>query len=83
MENLTQVFLPYIRTLPKDEIKVLIGDNLAAHLSPVVLAQCEENNVRYHTVQPYSTTVPYMPLPIQDRSGQEKGKSRYWYLVGL
>jgi hypothetical protein len=42
------VFIPYInREIPRDEVKVLLGDNLAAHLSPYVTSLCKEHNVRY------------------------------------
>lgn len=59
------VFLPHIKTLPKEQVKVLIGDNLAAHLSPYVLAMCELHNVRFcflpenstHLLQPLDVTV--------------------------
>jgi hypothetical protein len=59
------VFLRHIRNLPKEEVKVLIGDNLAAHLSPVVTELCEENNVRFiflpenstHLLQPLDVAV--------------------------
>lgn len=49
-----QVFLRHIQKLPKDDIKVLIGDNLAAHLSPVVTELCQQHNIRYGMV-PYCT----------------------------
>lgn len=41
-----RVFVPHIKTLPQDEPKLLIGDNLAAHLSPYVTTLCEKYNVR-------------------------------------
>lgn len=41
-----QVFLKHVKTLPKDDIKVLIGDNLAAHLSPYVTELCAKHNIR-------------------------------------
>jgi hypothetical protein len=45
-----QVFLRYVnRHLPRDEVKVLIGDSLAAHLSPVVTDLCELHNIRLLT----------------------------------
>jgi hypothetical protein len=60
-----QNFLPYIKKLPKDEVKVLIGDNLAAHLSPVVIDLCQLHNVRFiflpenstHLLQPLDVAV--------------------------
>jgi hypothetical protein len=36
-----------VKTLPAEDIKILIGDNLAAHLSPYVLRECEKYNIRY------------------------------------
>jgi hypothetical protein len=42
-----QVFIPWIKALPQDEEKVLIGDDLAANLSSVVIAQCKEYNIRF------------------------------------
>jgi hypothetical protein len=45
------VFLVYIdKNLPKEDVKVIIGDNLRAHLSPTVLNACRRNNIRYRTV---------------------------------
>lgn len=37
----------HIKTLPREDVKVLIGDNLAAHLSPYVLRNCEHYNIRF------------------------------------
>ena len=51
------MFLVYIdKNLPKEDVKVIIGDNLRAHLSPTVLNACRRNNIRYRTVP-----VPYVP----------------------
>jgi hypothetical protein len=44
---LTDVFLPYIPKLPADKVKVLIVDNLTAHMSPTVTRLCQENNIRF------------------------------------
>jgi hypothetical protein len=41
------VVIPYISKFPIEEKKVLIGDNLSAHLSPHVTDGCEEWNIRY------------------------------------
>jgi len=46
-------------------MKVLIGDNLGAHMSPAVLALCEKHNIRYiflpenstHIMQPLDVSV--------------------------
>jgi hypothetical protein len=60
---LSQVFLRHGKTLPREDVKVLLGDNLAAHLSPYVLGICEKYNIRFvlSAVQvqvPYLVTVP-------------------------
>jgi hypothetical protein len=42
-----KIFLKYLQNrIPKEEVKVLIGDNLGSHLSQAVMQQCRENNVR-------------------------------------
>lgn len=40
------MFLRWIKRLPREDIKVLLGDNLAAHLSPYVIEMCRKHNVR-------------------------------------
>jgi hypothetical protein len=52
-----------VRTLPRDAVKVLLGDNLAAHLSPYVLKMCEVYNIRYLPVQYSYRIVGYLPVP--------------------
>lgn len=59
------VFLKWIRRFPAEAVKVLIGDNLAAHLSPYVLDMCRKHNVRFvflpenstHILQPLDVSV--------------------------
>jgi hypothetical protein len=64
-----------VRTLPRDAVKVLLGDNLAAHLSPYVLKMCEVYNIRYQyqkfsggtyfysgTYDTVPNYVPYLPV---------------------
>lgn len=58
-----QVFLVHIQTLPPEDIKVLIGDNLAAHLSPDVLKLCQENNIRFCFL-PENSTHLMQPLDV-------------------
>lgn len=68
------------RTLPRDNIKVLIGDNLASHLSPFVLSQCEQFNIRFvflpenstHMMQPLDKCV-FRPLKQKWRKMQLEG----------
>lgn len=53
----------HIGTLPPEDIKVLIGDNLAAHLSPEVLKLCQENNIRFCFL-PENATHLMQPLDV-------------------
>jgi hypothetical protein len=42
-----KVFLKYIDgRIPKEDVKILIGDNLGAHISPIVMEKCKEHNIR-------------------------------------
>jgi hypothetical protein len=60
-----KVFLRHVqRTLPREDIKLLLGDNLAAHLSPYVTSLCEENNIRLVLYQYRYCTVPKVPYRI-------------------
>ena len=60
-----EVPLVYFKTLPPEDEKVMIGDNLASHLSPEVLALCEQHNIKFmflpenstHLLQPLDVTV--------------------------
>jgi hypothetical protein len=52
-----------VRTLPRDAVKVLLGDNLAAHLSPYVLKMCEVYNIRYRYNIGSYRIVGYLPVP--------------------
>ena len=49
------VFLRFIRRLPKDEPKVLIGDNAPSHMSVDIVRMCEDNNVRLVFLPPNAT----------------------------
>jgi hypothetical protein len=48
-----QVFLKTVKRRPG--VKLLIGDNLASHLSPVVIEACRENNILFVCFPPNST----------------------------
>ncbi len=42
------IFLVWVnRHIPKEDIKILIADNLGAHISQRVMELCKENNIRY------------------------------------
>lgn len=48
------IILPYCKKLQPGP-KILIGDNLASHISFNVITQCEENNIRFILLPPNST----------------------------
>ncbi|XP_076037195.1 uncharacterized protein LOC143022735 [Oratosquilla oratoria] len=64
-----KVILKYVRTLPSDEPKVLIGDNLASHINHKLVPLCEKHNIRMvflthnstHLLQPLDVAI-YGPL---------------------
>jgi hypothetical protein len=68
-----QVFIPHIRTMPLEDIKVLLGDNLAAHLSPYVLKMCERYNIRF-VFLPENSTHILQPLDVAVFAPM----NRYW-----
>jgi hypothetical protein len=68
-----QVFIPHIRTMPLEDIKVLLGDNLAAHLSPYVLKMCERYNIRF-VFLPENSTHILQPLDVAVFAPMK----RYW-----
>ena len=47
--------VPYFNHLSNDSPRVLIGDNLASHLSADVIELCEKNNIRMVFLPPNST----------------------------
>lgn len=58
-----KVALPYIFRLPNNLKKVLIGDNLASHVSAAVVESCEENNISFVLLPPNSTGIT-QPLDV-------------------
>lgn len=48
-----EIFLPHVKDVGGP--KVLIGDNLGSHFSPLVVAACLKHDIRYVTLVPYST----------------------------
>jgi len=56
----------------KEEVKVLVADNLGAHLSHRVMELCTEFNVRWVPNWPYCTVL-YLPVPVM------YSRYRYWY----
>lgn len=49
-----KIALPYFKSLPPGR-KVLIGDNLASHISPEVIKICEHKNISFVLLPPNST----------------------------
>ncbi|XP_051164857.1 uncharacterized protein LOC127283805 [Leptopilina boulardi] len=48
-----KICLPYLKNLPGK--KVMIGDNLASHVSPKVIKECQENDIAFILLPPNST----------------------------
>jgi hypothetical protein len=68
-----KVFLVHVNTLPPDDVKVIIGDNLAAHLSPYVTELCAAHNIRFLFL-PENSTHLLQPLDV----GVFGPMKRYW-----
>lgn len=49
------VYMLYVRALPREQPKVLIGDNLPSHINFKIVESCEKNNIRMCFLPPYST----------------------------
>ncbi|XP_047107714.1 MFS-type transporter clz9-like [Schistocerca piceifrons] len=49
------IILPYVKKLPKEVPKVVIGDNLCSHISINVLQKCREHNIKFILLPPNST----------------------------
>ena len=58
----SKIILPYFKDLPPGP-KVLIGDNLASHLSSFVITECDKNNIRFILLPPNSTQLT-QPLDV-------------------
>ena len=71
-----QDFLEFIAQYPKTDVKVMIGDNLAAHLSPYVTELCDEWNIRFVAYWYWYLWQVRYPIPIQYR-GIRSGRYRY------
>jgi hypothetical protein len=49
------IALVYFKKLPKDSPKIIVGDNLATHISINVIQLCKEYNIRFLLLPPNST----------------------------
>ncbi|XP_072375486.1 uncharacterized protein [Diabrotica undecimpunctata] len=57
------VALPYFRKLRNDLIKVMIGDNLSSHISPWIIEECKERNIKF-VLLPANSTGLTQPLDV-------------------
>lgn len=57
------IVLPYFRQFDNDQPKVMIGDNLASHVSPTVIEKCQEYNIRF-VLLPSNSTGICQPLDV-------------------
>jgi len=61
----TKVIIGYCDTLPLNDTKIVIGDNLACHLTSHIIDKCEEKNIKFiflpenstHLMQPLDVSV--------------------------
>jgi len=79
-----KVILEYFKTLPEEDIKIVVGDNLACHLSPFVTELCDNNNIKFiflpenstHLMQPLDVAV-FRPMKEKWRQLLRKEQYRY------
>jgi len=57
------VIVSYCDTLPPEDIKVVVGDNLSCHLSPFVTELCEQKNIKFIFLPENSTNI-MQPLDV-------------------
>lgn len=78
-----KIALPYFLKQDKEEKKVMIGDNLASHISPYIIEECKKNNIIFILLPPNSTglTQPldvafFRPLKIKWRETLSSWKAK-------
>ncbi|XP_046689276.1 MFS-type transporter clz9-like [Homalodisca vitripennis] len=54
-DRFRKVALPYFKKFDKDATKVMIGDNLASHISPWIIEECKSHNIKFLLLPPNST----------------------------
>lgn len=62
-EWFNKVIITYVRSLPVDEWKVVIGDNLPSHLSLNIVKLCTQHKIRMVFLPPNSTAIT-QPLDV-------------------
>lgn len=50
-----KIAIPYFKKFDKDAVKVIIGDNLASHISLDIINECKINNIKFVLLPPNST----------------------------
>lgn len=58
-----RIALPYFSKYDKEVKKVMIGDNLASHISPFILEECKKNSITFILLPPNSTGIT-QPLDV-------------------
>lgn len=78
-----KIALPYFSKFDQNEKKVMIGDNLASHISPFILEECTKNNISFILLPPNSTGITqpldvafFRPLKIKWRQTLDLWKSK-------
>lgn len=78
-----EIVLPYFNSKGPSK-KVIVGDNLASHVSEAVIKSCEQNNIRFVLFPPNSThlTQPldvafFRPLKQKWRNSLRTWKNKY------
>lgn len=78
-----RIALPYFSKFDKNKKKVMIGDNLASHISPYILEECTKNNISFILLPPNSTGITqpldvafFRPLKIKWRQTLDLWKSK-------
>lgn len=73
---LKRIIILYLKALPEDEYKVIIGDNLASHMSHEAVELCAKHKIRYIFLPPNSTGL-LQPFDV----GVYGPVKRKWYKV--
>lgn len=50
-----KVAMPYFKKLEKNSTKIMVGDNLSSHISPWIIEECKNHNIKFVLLPPNST----------------------------